>query len=85
MSGLSDSCENSKGPMSSRIIIIDDDEAIRLLCLQALDAEQYRVSCTANAVDALAMLDDEPADLLIVDVLLAPPSSGSAPIISRME
>lgn len=59
--------------MSSRIIIIDDDEAIRLLCLKALDGEQYRVSCTANPVEALAMLDDEPADLLIVDVLLAPP------------
>ncbi|HKN87893.1 MAG TPA: response regulator [Nitrospiraceae bacterium] len=56
----------------SRIIVIDDDEAIRLLCLKALDSEHYRVSCTGNPVEALAMLDDEPADLLIVDVLLAP-------------
>ncbi len=59
--------------MSSRIIIIDDDEAIRLLCLQALEGEGHRVSCTGNPVEALAMLDTEPADLLIVDVLLAPP------------
>jgi DNA-binding response OmpR family regulator len=59
--------------MPSRIIVIDDDEAIRLLCLEALEVEGYRVSCTGNPLKALAMLDDEPADLLIVDVLLAPP------------
>jgi DNA-binding NtrC family response regulator len=59
--------------MSSRIIVIDDDEATRLLCLKALEVEGHRVSCTGNPLEALAMLDDEPADLLIVDVLLAPP------------
>jgi DNA-binding response OmpR family regulator len=62
-----------EGTMSSRIIVIDDDEAIRLLCMKALDVDGYRVSCTGNPLEALAMLDDEPADLLIVDVLLAPP------------
>lgn len=59
--------------MSSRIIVIDDDESMRLLCLKALEAAGHRVSCTGNPVEALAMLDDEPADLVIVDVLLAPP------------
>jgi CheY-like chemotaxis protein len=50
-----------KGTMSSRIIVIDDDEAIRLLCLKALDVGGHRVSCTGNPLEALAMLDDEPA------------------------
>lgn len=59
--------------MSSRIIVIDDDEAIRLLCLKALETAGHRVAGTGNPLEALAMLDDEPADLLIVDVLLAPP------------
>jgi CheY-like chemotaxis protein len=59
--------------MSSRIIVIDDDEAIRLLCLKALETGGHRVSCTGNPAEALAMLDHEPVDLLIVDVLLAPP------------
>src|SRR5687767_13457704 len=62
-----------EGTMSSHIIVIDDDEAIRLLCMKALDVDGYRVSCTGNPLEALAMLDDEPADLLIIDVLLAPP------------
>ena len=58
--------------MSSRIIVIDDDEATRLLCLKAL--EGHRVSCTGSPAAALGLLDEEPADLLIVDVLLAPPA-----------
>jgi CheY-like chemotaxis protein len=53
--------------------VIDDDDAIRLLCLKALDADGHRVSCTGNPLEALAMLDDELADLFIVDVLLPPP------------
>jgi hypothetical protein len=47
--------------------------AIRLLCFKALDVDGHRVSCTSNPLEALAMLDDVPADLLIVDVLLSPP------------
>lgn len=60
--------------MSSRIIVIDDDESIQMFCLKALEGGKYRVSCTGNPERALAMLDEEPADLLIVDVLLAPPA-----------
>jgi DNA-binding NtrC family response regulator len=65
--------------MPPRIIVVDDDEAIRLLCLKALETEGCRVSCTGNPIDALALLDDGPADLLIIDVLLAPRSSNSDP------
>lgn len=54
-------------------MVIDDDESMRMLCLKALESEGHRVSCTGNPTEALAMLDHEPVDLLIVDVLLAPP------------
>jgi len=59
--------------MPSRIIVLDDDESMRLFCLKALETEGHQISCTGNPVEALAMLDHEPVDLLIVDVLLAPP------------
>ena len=59
--------------MPSRIIVLDDDESMRLFCFKALETEGHQVSCTGNPVEALAMLDHEPVDLLIVDVLLAPP------------
>jgi CheY-like chemotaxis protein len=59
--------------MASRIIVIDDDESMRLLCLKALEGAGHRVSCTGSPTAALAMLDQEPVDLLIVDVMLAPP------------
>lgn len=59
--------------MPSRIILLDDDESMRLLCLNALTTAGHRVSCTGNPTEALAMLDQEPVHLLIVDVMLAPP------------
>jgi CheY-like chemotaxis protein len=59
--------------MPSRIIVIDDDESMRLLCLKALESAGHQVSCTGNPREALTMLDQEPVDLLIVDVMLAPP------------
>jgi len=59
--------------MQSRIIVIDDDESMRLLCLKALTSAGHHVSCTGNPTEALAMLVQEPVDLLIVDVMLAPP------------
>ena len=58
--------------MQSRIIVLDDDESMRLLCLNALECAGHRVSCTGNPVEALTLVDHEPVDLLIVDVLLAP-------------
>lgn len=56
---------------SPRIIVIDDDEAMRMFCLKALEEEHYRVVCTGNAIEGLAWLEREPADLLIIDVLLS--------------
>jgi CheY-like chemotaxis protein len=58
--------------MPSRILVLDDDESIRLLCSKALETEGRQVSCTGNPVEALALLDHHPVDLLIVDVLLGP-------------
>ena len=58
--------------MPSRIIVLDDDESMRLLCLNALEFAGHRVSCTGHPMEALALLEHEPVDLLIVDVLLAP-------------
>ena len=58
--------------MPSRIIVLDDDESMRLLCLNALEFAGHRVSCTGHPMEALALLEHEPVDLLIVDVVLAP-------------
>lgn len=68
-----DQAQHDEDPLSPRILVIDDDEAIRVLCYKALQPIGYRVSCTGNPAQALALLDEAPVDLLIVDVLLAPP------------
>ena len=43
--------------MSSRIIVLDDDESMRLLCLNALEFAGHRVSSTGHPIEALALLE----------------------------
>jgi len=57
--------------MSSRMLVIDDDEASRLLCRTALAPDGHLVFITGSPEQALAILDESPVSLLIVDVLLA--------------
>lgn len=55
------------------ILIIDDDESMRMLCRRSLESQGYRILTTGDPQTALDMLTREAVDLLIVDVLLAPP------------
>lgn len=55
------------------IVVVDDDEAMRVLCLRALTTAGYRACVTENPADALAVVERERVDLFIVDVLLSPP------------
>lgn len=56
----------------STILIIDDDESMRVLCRRALESEGHRILTTGDPEVALDVLMREPVDLLVVDVLLAP-------------
>ncbi|BCS34839.1 hybrid sensor histidine kinase/response regulator [Luteitalea sp. TBR-22] len=51
------------------ILVVEDDEAIRLLVRTALEGAGYRVQAVASAEAAL-LLDETRADLLITDLLL---------------
>jgi DNA-binding NtrC family response regulator len=55
------------------ILIIDDDESMRALCRRSLESQGYRILTTSDPQTALDVLARESVDLLIVDVLLAPP------------
>jgi DNA-binding NtrC family response regulator len=54
--------------MSSRILIVDDDEVSCQLFAETLEQENYRVDRTHSGDEALALLRDHPYDLLIIDV-----------------
>lgn len=50
------------------ILVVDDDEAIRILLKEELTEEGYRVITASNARDALKMVEQEPLDLVILDI-----------------
>ncbi len=55
---------------AQRILTVEDDDRIRAGVRLALEDEGYRVSEAASGEEALALLDREPAELVLVDLML---------------
>ena len=50
------------------ILVVDDDEAIRILLQEELSDEGYQVITAGNARDALKKVEEEALDLVILDI-----------------
>ena len=50
------------------ILVVDDDDAIRMLIEMELAEEGYQVLTASNAQDALKMVQTEDLDLVILDI-----------------
>ncbi len=60
-----------------RVLLVEDDEGVRVLAEAFLEAMGYRVVAAANAAQALGILERDPAfDLLFSDVVLPGGMSG---------
>ncbi len=51
-----------------RILVVDDDEAIRTLLKEELTEEGYEVITASNARDALKLVEQEQLDLVVLDI-----------------
>lgn len=56
--------------MSSRILIVDDDKAIRKLISVYLDNEGMKTEQAEDAIEALALLEKNDFDLIILDIMM---------------
>ncbi len=56
--------------MSHHILIVDDDANIRSLMRQHLEQDRYQVSEAENGIAALHWLNENRADLAILDVVM---------------
>ncbi len=56
--------------MPARVVVVDDDEALRNAVRRALRLEGYAVATAADGVDALNQLGSLRADLVVLDVLM---------------
>jgi two-component system response regulator MprA len=58
------------GLMGSRVLVADDDRAIRESLARALELEGYEVVVAVDGAAALAAVKERPADVLILDVMM---------------
>ena len=50
--------------MSGRLLIVDDDDALRESLQLVLSAEGFQVVVAANGAEALAQLENDPVDVV---------------------
>ena len=53
-----------------RVLVVDDDPAIREFVGQALVEEGYETRLASNGKDALCQLREWPADLIVLDLMM---------------
>ena len=58
------------GAMADRVLVADDDRAIRESLARALELEGYDVVVTADGASALSAVREQPADVLVLDVMM---------------
>ncbi len=56
--------------MAKKILIVEDDESIRMLEERILKRSKYEVDTTPDGMDVLSLLKKKKYDLLILDVML---------------
>lgn len=67
-------------PAPRRILVVDDDQAVRETLVQGLAREGYVVRAASDVGDAVALLGREPVDLVVTDLVL---SGGSGLEVAR--
>jgi CheY-like chemotaxis protein len=63
-------------PARARILVVDDNEALRENLAEALELEGYEVVVAADGPDALARLDEDPSIGIVLLDLMMPGMDG---------
>jgi DNA-binding NtrC family response regulator len=66
-----------------KILIVDDEPAICRNCVKILSRGNYEVAYALNGMDALAMLAEEPRDVVITDLKMS--RMGGMEVLSRIK
>ena len=59
-----------RGRTGPLVLVVDDDPGVRQLVRANLEAEGYAVREAGSADEGLALLEEEPPDLLLLDVMM---------------
>lgn len=61
---------STRGAARRSILVVDDDESMRMLLERVLGDHGYQVTCADGGADAIRQLRETVPDLLIVDLLM---------------
>ena len=70
-------------PAQAKILLVDDDEMMRVLLTQVLEASKFQVTTAASVSEAIHRIDTEPFDALISDLHM-PGAGDGFTVISTM-
>lgn len=56
--------------MEKRILIVDDDEMVRMALVELLKPEGYMLDVAASGKEALIMIDQNKYDLMMFDIIM---------------
>lgn len=70
------------GPARGRVLVVDDEPAIRLLCRVNLELDGYTVREAASLAEARAVLREGPVDVVLLDLHLG--RERSHPLIDEL-
>jgi two-component system, chemotaxis family, chemotaxis protein CheY len=59
-----------RGIASKRVLVVDDDDAIRLTVADALQDEGYQVLMATNGREALDQVEAGPPDAIVLDLMM---------------
>jgi two-component system, chemotaxis family, chemotaxis protein CheY len=55
---------------SKSVLVVDDDDAIRLTVADALEDEGYQVLTASNGQEALEQVESRPPDAIVLDLMM---------------
>lgn len=53
---------------NTKILVVDDDEVVRLGYLRSLAGAQYNVAAAWNGTEALRAMEEQPSDVILLDL-----------------
>ena len=56
--------------MTMRILVVDDEEVVRLSCHRVLTEAGYWVETVPDGIEAIRVTRKEPYDLIIIDIMM---------------
>ena len=71
-----------RDPGAARVLVVDDDANVRQLIVECLEVIGYKVQQADSGMRGLALLEEDPPDLLVVDFIM--PDMNGAEVISRV-